>query len=179
MKLLRRLAASALAPLLLTAACASSREPAAPLETGPPPQLARDVAPPEADDTERADPSVAPTDVSGPPADAQRLQSGLATRVLRAGTGTTHPSGRDTVEVHYAGWTVDGRLFDSSYQRGTPARFPLSGVIPGFREGIELMVTGEKRRLWIPANIAYGDSPPGGAPAGMLVFDVELLGIVP
>ncbi|MCA9515001.1 MAG: FKBP-type peptidyl-prolyl cis-trans isomerase [Myxococcales bacterium] len=175
----RLLTALALAPLLF-AACASSQDADAPRETGPPPQLARDVPPPApSDGGEQTDPTLAPPDVGGPPTNAQRLQSGLATRVLRAGTGTSHPSERDRVEVHYSGWTTDGRLFDSSYQRGTPATFPVNGVIAGFREGLTLMVTGEKRRLWIPANLAYGDSPKGGAPAGMLVFDVELLGIVP
>ena len=120
----------------------------------------------------------APADVAAPPADAQRTASGLAYKPLRAGTGTAHPAATSTVTVHYSGWTTDGKLFDSSVLRGTPASFPLNGVIAGWTEGLQLMVVGEKARFWIPGKLAYGD-PPGrpGAPAGMLVFDVELLEI--
>ncbi len=84
---------------------------------------------------------------------------------------------RDSVTVHYTGWTTDGEMFDSSIQRGTPATFPLNRVIPGWTEGVALMVVGEKTRFWIPEELAYAGKP--GAPAGMLVFDVELLEIVP
>jgi peptidylprolyl isomerase len=67
-------------------------------------------------------------------------------------------------------------MFDSSVLRGSPATFPLSGVISGWTEGVQLMVVGEKTRFWIPADLAYGDPPKRpGAPAGMLVFDIELL----
>src|SRR6478735_1995128 len=75
--------------------------------------------------------------------------------------------------VHYTGWTTDGKMFDSSVARNQPATFGVSKVIPGFSEGIQLMVTGEKRRLWIPEALAYKGQ--AGRPAGMLVFDVELL----
>ena len=77
--------------------------------------------------------------------------------------------------VHYTGWTTDGTMVDSSIQRGTPATFPLSAVIPGWTEGVQLMVVGEARRLWIPEDLAYKGRP--GPPAGDLVFDVVLLGI--
>ena len=87
------------------------------------------------------------------------------------------PSPQHTVTVHYSGWTTDGKLFDSSVERGSPASFPLNGVIAGWTEGLQLMVEGETRRFWIPAKLAYGENPPPGAPAGMLVFDVELLAI--
>ena len=71
-------------------------------------------------------------------------------------------------------------MFDSSVLRGQPITFPLNGVIPGWTEGVQLMVVGEKRRLWIPAALAYGEHPRmPGAPAGDLVFDVELLDIMP
>ena len=70
-------------------------------------------------------------------------------------------------------------MFDSSVVRGEPIPFPLNGVIPGWTEGVGLMVVGEKRRLWIPAALAYGERPRPGAPAGDLVFDVELLDITP
>jgi peptidylprolyl isomerase len=78
--------------------------------------------------------------------------------------------------VHYSGWTTDGKMFDSSVSRGQPARFRLDQVIPGWTEGLQLMVPGERRRLWIPQKLAYRGEP--GKPAGMLVFDVELLQIV-
>ena len=79
--------------------------------------------------------------------------------------------------VHYSGWTTDGKLFDSSVKRGSPASFPLNRVIKGWTEGLQLMEVGEKRRFWIPADLAYGNSPGGGRPGGLLVFDVELLSI--
>jgi len=117
----------------------------------------------------------APPDVAAPPADAERTTSGLASRVLSAGAGSEHPSASDRVTVNYTGWTTNGHMFDSSIPRGQPATFPLNGVIPGWTEGVQLMVEGEKRRFWVPANLAYGDDPRPGAPAGMLVFDIELL----
>ena len=69
-------------------------------------------------------------------------------------------------------------MFDSSVQRGSPARFPLNGVIPGWTEAVQLMVEGETRRVWIPGTLGYGDSPRGGRPGGTLVFDIQLLRIV-
>ena len=117
----------------------------------------------------------APSDVAAPPADAAVTATGLASRVLQAGTGTKHPGPRSKVRVHYSGWTTDGRMFDSSVSRGEPISFGLNQVIPGWTEGVQLMVEGEKRRLWIPEALAYGGRP--GAPAGMLVFDVELIRI--
>jgi len=130
--------------------------------------------------TPSADPGAipAPPDVAAPPDDAQKTASGLASKVLTPGTGTDHPGPSDRVRVHYSGWTKAGRMFDSSVSRGEPAAFSLNGVIKGWTEGLQLMVAGEKRRLWIPAALAYGDKPRGGAPAGDLVFDVELLDIV-
>jgi FKBP-type peptidyl-prolyl cis-trans isomerase len=121
----------------------------------------------------------APPDVAAAPADATREASGLSSKVLTAGTGTDHPAASDKVKVHYTGWTKDGRMFDSSVARGQPITFSLANVIAGWTEGVALMVVGEKRRLWIPAALAYGDHPRPGAPSGDLVFDVELLDIVP
>jgi hypothetical protein len=118
----------------------------------------------------------APPDVAAPPASAARTASGLASRVLREGTGTRHPSADSRVEVHYVGWTTDGQRFDSSVERGQPIQFSLSGVIAGWTEGVQLMVEGERRRFWIPEELAYRGRP--GAPAGMLVFDVELIRIL-
>ncbi|MFP5246660.1 MAG: FKBP-type peptidyl-prolyl cis-trans isomerase [Thermoanaerobaculia bacterium] len=117
----------------------------------------------------------APADVAAPPADAKKTESGLAYKVLRAGTGTERPKRSSTVVVHYSGWTTDGQMFDSSILRGMSAQFPLEGVIKGWTEGLQLMVEGEKTRFWIPANLAYGNEK--GRPQGMLVFDIELLGV--
>jgi len=118
-----------------------------------------------------------PTDVKAAPEDAVKTSSGLASKVLTPGTGAEHPAAVDTVTVHYSGWTTDGKMFDSSVSRGEPASFPLSGVIKGWTEGVQLMVEGEKRRFWIPAGLAYGENPGGGRPGGLLVFDIELLSI--
>jgi peptidylprolyl isomerase len=96
-------------------------------------------------------------------------------RVLKAGSGTRKPGASSVVTVHYTGWTTDGRAFDSSVARGQPAQFPVTRVIAGWTEGLQLMVEGEERRFWIPESLAYKGAP--GKPAGMLVFDVELLSI--
>ncbi len=122
-------------------------------------------------------PTAPPPDVAAPPADAKRTRSGLAYKVLRPGTGTKHPSASSRVTVHYSGWTTDGKLFDSSVQRGQPATFALDQVIQGWTEGVQLMVEGEKTRFWIPSRLAYGDNPEGNRPRGMLVFDIELIAI--
>lgn len=122
------------------------------------------------------DPLAAPPDVAAPPDDAERTESGLASKVLRPGDGKVHPTATSRVEVHYTGWTTDGKRFDSSVARGETLVFGLNQVIAGWTEGVQLMVEGEKRRLWIPEALAYGGRP--GAPAGMLVFDVELVRIV-
>ncbi|MFL6521830.1 MAG: FKBP-type peptidyl-prolyl cis-trans isomerase [Chthoniobacterales bacterium] len=114
-----------------------------------------------------------PDDVAAPPADAEKTESGLASKVLEPGKGTTHPAKTDLVTVHYTGWTTDGKMFDSSLSRGKPATFPLDKVIAGWTEGVQLMVAGEKRRFWIPEDLAYKGKE--GRPAGMLVFDVELI----
>lgn len=123
-------------------------------------------------------PPTVPEDVAAAPANAEKTATGIASRIITPGTGTQHPKATDQVKVHYSGWTTDGKLFDSSVMHGEAAVFPLNQVIPGWTEGVQLMVTGEKRRFWIPAKLAYGESPPAGAPAGTLVFDVELLEII-
>ncbi|MFN3198649.1 MAG: FKBP-type peptidyl-prolyl cis-trans isomerase [Bradymonadia bacterium] len=122
------------------------------------------------------EPPKVPADVAAAPADAKKTESGLAYKVLKAGTGPS-PKATDRVKVHYSGWTTDGKMFDSSVMRGQPAVFPLNRVIKGWTEGVQLMKVGEKTRFWIPASLAYGDSPRGGAPAGTLCFDVELIEI--
>src|SRR5262245_55189342 len=83
---------------------------------------------------------VGPPEVAAPPADAEGTTGGLATKVLKAGTGTRRPRPSDTVTVHYTGWTTDGKMFDSSVARGEPASFPLNQVIAGWTIGVGLMV---------------------------------------
>ena len=108
----------------------------------------------------------------------QSTASGLQYKVLQAGTGTVHPKSTDTVKVHYHGTLLDGRVFDSSVDRGQPIEFALHQVIPGWTEGLQLMVVGEKTRLYIPSELAYGNRGAGMIPPGStLIFDVELLGI--
>lgn len=123
------------------------------------------------------EPPPAPRDVAAPPAGAARTPRGVARVVLRAGTGAAHPAPTDRVRVEYTGWTTDGRVFDSSVVRGETAVFALDRMVPGLAEGLAAMVVGERARLWIPGELAYRDDP--GAPRGMLVFDLELLEILP
>jgi peptidylprolyl isomerase len=104
-----------------------------------------------------------PADLDKAPADAEHRPSGLASKVIRPGTGTAHPRGSSTVTVHYSGWTTDGRMFDSSVMRGQPSTFPLGDVIPGWTEAVGLMNAGSKYLFWIPAELAYGMQ--GRAPA--------------
>jgi len=104
--------------------------------------------------------------------------SGLQYLILSEGTGTTHPRATDKVKVHYHGTLIDGTVFDSSVDRGEPISFGLNQVIKGWTEGLQLMVVGEKRRLFIPSGLGYGNRAAGSiAPGSVLIFDVELLGI--
>jgi peptidylprolyl isomerase len=120
-------------------------------------------------------PIPAPSDVAAPPADAVKTASGLATKVIKPGTGKDHPLKEDVVKIDYTGWTTDGKMFDSSVAKGRSAMFPVNRVIAGFSEGLQLMVPGETRRLWIPEALAYKGQP--GRPKGMLVFEVTLIGM--
>jgi peptidylprolyl isomerase len=161
------------------AACNRSNETKAPPKETAPSAATPPATPPPKPVPPPPDPNdiPAPPDVKAPPADAEKTASGLASKVLTPGKGKEKPTAADSVQVHYTGWTTDGRMFDSSVKRGQPARFPLGNVIKGWTEGLQLMTVGEKRRFWIPANLAYGENTGGGRPSGMLVFDVELLGI--
>jgi peptidylprolyl isomerase len=125
-------------------------------------------------DTRRS-PRIPPPDVKGPPDDAKRTSTGLAYKVLRPGAGTRNPAAWSRVTVNYTGWTTDGKMFDSSVARGMPATFGLSDVIPGWTEGVALMVEGERTRFWIPESLAYKGEV--GQPRGMLVFDIDLIRI--
>ncbi len=164
------------AALFLLVACGGEAE--APVKDPAPPPTPEAVKPPPKPPAPKpVKPAPgdlpAPADVAAAPADAKTTESGLAYKVLQKGTGTDHPGATTAVKVHYTGWTTDGKMFDSSVKRGEPASFPLNRVIPGWTEGLQLMVVGEKTRFWIPVELAYGGRP--GRPAGMLVFDVELL----
>ena len=117
-----------------------------------------------------------PADLAAPPEDAQVFASGLASKVLRPGVGTESPDSTSHVIVHYTAWEADGELFDSSVARSKMSSLDLGAMIDGFSEGLQLMVVGEKRRLWIPAELAYEGMD--GKPQGDLVFDVELFDFV-
>jgi FKBP-type peptidyl-prolyl cis-trans isomerase FklB len=106
------------------------------------------------------------------------LPSGLQYQVLEEGTGKS-PAASDKVTTHYHGTLIDGTVFDSSYERGQPATFPVNGVIAGWTEALQLMKEGAKWRLFIPANLAYGEQGAGDAigPNTALIFDVELISV--
>jgi FKBP-type peptidyl-prolyl cis-trans isomerase len=105
-------------------------------------------------------------------------KSGLQYKVLRKGTGAL-PSATDKVKVHYRGTTIDGKEFDSSFKRGKPAVFPVNGVIKGWTEALQLMTVGSKYKLFIPAELAYGERVAGPmiGPNQVLIFDIDLIDI--
>jgi FKBP-type peptidyl-prolyl cis-trans isomerase FklB len=106
------------------------------------------------------------------------LPSGLQYKVIKEGTGKK-PKLADTVTAHYRGTLIDGTEFDNSYKRGQPANFPVSGVIPGWTEALQLMGEGAKWQLFIPSNLAYGERGAGAiiGPNATLVFEVELISV--
>jgi len=106
-------------------------------------------------------------------------ESGLQYEIITEGSGET-PTAESKVRTHYHGTFIDGKVFDSSYDRGQPAEFPVGGVIKGWTEALQMMPVGSKWRLHIPYNLAYGEQGSQGAipPYAALVFDVELLEIV-
>lgn len=108
----------------------------------------------------------------------QTTKSGLQYQVVTEGTGKV-PTKDDVIKAHYKGTLISGEQFDSSYDRGQPAEFPVGGVIPGWTEALQMMKTGSKFKLWIPSELAYGPSARPGIPANsVLAFEVELLDIV-
>ena len=108
------------------------------------------------------------------------LDSGLQYEVLGTGPEGASPAAADAVLAHYHGTLIDGSIFDSSVDRGEPAQFALSQVIPGWTEALQLMRVGDEWRLFIPPGLAYGESSPSPAipPNSVLIFDVELLEII-
>lgn len=116
---------------------------------------------------------------NGSRAEVKTTASGLQYEVLQEGTGAT-PDAGDQVMVHYTGKLIDGTVFDSSVERGEPATFGVTQVIPGWVEALQLMKAGSKWRLFIPSNLAYGPNGAGGVigPNATLIFDVELIQVI-
>jgi len=125
----------------------------------------------------------APANVGAVPKDAAQSESGLAWVVLKEGAGEAHPTASGVVVMNFIGWTASGKLVDESLTSGRPAAIAVGALFPGWAEGVQLMVEGEKRRFWIPGKLAFGEAKPKepaaekGPPLGTLVYDVELLGI--
>ncbi len=107
------------------------------------------------------------------------LPSGLQYKIITPAAGAI-PALKDTVRCHYEGRLIDGTVFDSSYRRGTPAEFPVSGVIAGWVEALQMMPVGSKWQLYIPSALAYGEHGAGSSigPNETLIFDIELIGIL-
>jgi len=126
-----------------------------------------------------------PSDLRSPPAGAKTTKSGLVYLVLEKGSGKTHPTGQGRANVVYSAWTPDGRMFECSVAGADIARVALRRLPPGWREAMLRMVEGDKWRLWLPGRLAFGDLQPGqealpfGPPPGPVVFDVELVKILP
>jgi peptidylprolyl isomerase len=119
-----------------------------------------------------------PADLKQPPATAVRTASGLAYQVLNSGTGTTHPSPKSTVTVHFSAWQNDGRLFETTVLANHPAVVRLATAPEGWRQALCTMVAGEKKRFWIPAALAFGEKPANRFnPPGDLVYEIELLSV--
>ncbi|MDP6943892.1 MAG: FKBP-type peptidyl-prolyl cis-trans isomerase, partial [Myxococcota bacterium] len=119
-----------------------------------------------------------PDDLTNPPADAIKTESRLMYKVLMPGEGRLRPGPNDMIKVHYTGWTTDGAVFDSTHRQGRPSVLEVNRLVPGWQEAMQLMVKGQRNRLWIPSHLAYGSRPRiTGAPAGMLCMDVELIDV--
>ena len=116
-------------------------------------------------------PDILPASEVAVPADGEKSETGLVSKLVRRGDSSEKPAATDVVTVHYTGWASDGRLFDSSIVRGPASTFPLDRVMAGWRECVQLMTIGEKRRCWVPENLAYKGQ--AGRPKGTVVFDIE------
>ncbi len=165
---------------VLLAGCSKDEKTAADTksETPPPAAPAAPSAPAAAAAATPTDPGETFLAANAKKDGVKTTASGLQYMVLKSGTGET-PKATDKVKVHYHGTLIDGTVFDSSVQRGEPITFPVTGVIPGWIEALQLMKVGDKWKLFIPAKLAYGEQSPSPAipPNSVLIFEVELLGI--
>jgi FKBP-type peptidyl-prolyl cis-trans isomerase len=121
---------------------------------------------------------IAPPGILEAPRDAYVTEDGVRSLLLGAGKGEIHPRPQDRVIISFTGWTAKGERYDSSSLRGGKETLAMGALMPGLVEMLRLMVEGEKRRIWIPALLAYGSSPPEGKPGGDLVVEVELYNIL-
>jgi FKBP-type peptidyl-prolyl cis-trans isomerase len=143
------------------------------------------VAPPSDEDKRerycdvrtKTEPNAVPTDLRTPPPNAVTTATGLQYCVLVAGDHRQTPLESNELKAHYSGWTTDGKMFDSSVKRGEAFTFRVGQVIKGWAEMVKLMSPGESVRVWIPGELAYGNTPRTGRPSGTLVFEIELLSI--
>jgi len=156
------------------AGCKSEKKDASPVELPAAPLPAARSAPPVLYSTVENVP--APPDVAQAPPDAQKTSTGVATKVLQPGTGSDHPHPGDVMRMNYVGWKKDGTMFDRSV--GVPVDLSFGQLFPGWSEGLQLMVAGEKRRIWVPASLAFGDHAAPGTPSGDITMDVELVKIL-
>lgn len=124
----------------------------------------------------RTGPAVAPSDVAAPPAEATRTPTGLVWKVLQAGSGTKRPGPKTRVKIHYTGWDPGGKMVDSSVARGAPVDITLGTGIAGWTEALQSMVEGDRRRVWVPARLAFAGKT--GRPQTDLVYDLELIQIL-
>ena len=152
--------------LLVTVGCREKKESVAAAAAPPSAAPALNLAPTPA-------PVPAPADVASPPADAERTPSGVAMKVLEPGSGSRHPEADRILTMSYVGWRKDGVMFDQS----PPVELMYRQLTPGWAEGVGYMLEGEKRRLWIPAALAFGDAPQAGLPKGDITMDVKLVSI--
>jgi peptidylprolyl isomerase len=122
----------------------------------------------------------APADVFAPPADATRAPNGVISKVLTSGTGTAHPTLKSYADLHYAGWERNGRQFEGTGPDGPPRRYDVNELVEGLRDQLTQMVEGERRRIWVPAALAYGKRTNfANAPKGDMTYEVELVRIIP
>lgn len=140
----------------------------------------QEAPPPEEDVVAIEETIPAPADVAAIPADATMTEGGVAIRFIQEGDRVGFPTLGDEITIHYTGWQTDGTMFDSSRLRGEPNTFSLGGLIPGWKLSVPLMSKGSRALIWIPGDLAYDNRPDRpDAPKGMLVFDIELIDIIP
>lgn len=155
-------------------ACQSAAPPAAPAARAP----AADAR--AADAAKVKQPWDPPTDVFAPPAGAERLPSGVVRKRLTQGTGTVRPTMQSYVDLHYGGWERNGRQFEGTAPDGPARRYDMKDLVEAMRDELQQMVAGERRRLWVPAALAYGKRTNfANAPKGDMTFEVELVNVVP